>query len=150
MAGRSFLTLLVALVCLSSCSADPAPAPRSPDGTTPEGLWLMVMNDCDGDCEEPGLGMGGRFYYAVSCEPVDEVHLSDPIAIADPGSVITVNYEMARPITGIDAAQAVAVGPESPSACDSPDLRGWFVVRSQDYLDSDELDQQLRSLAPAS
>lgn len=145
---RTLLTLLVLLAYLSACSSDSSPAPRVPDGTTPEGLWLMVMNDCDGDCEEPGLGMGGQFYHLLSCEPVDEAYLSEAIAVADPASDITVPYEMARPIVGIAAEQAVAVGPESPSACDDLDRRGWFVARSQDYLYSDELSQQLAILTP--
>lgn len=108
----------------------------------------MVMNDCDGDCEEPGLGMGGRFYHMLSCEPVDEAFLGEPIAVADPQSVITVRYEIARPITGIDVEQVVAVGPASPTACDSLDLSGWFAARSQDYLYSEDLSQQIATLAP--
>jgi hypothetical protein len=108
----------------------------------------MVMNDCEGDCEEPGLGMGGRFYHLLSCEPVDEAFLGEAIAVADPESVITVGYEVARPIAGIDVEKVVAVGPESPSACDSRDLRGWFAARSQDYLYDDDLNQQISNLAP--
>ncbi len=107
----------------------------------------MVMNDCNGDCEEPPLGMGGQFYYLRSCEPVDEAYLGETIAVADPASIITVPYEMARPIVGIDTEQAVAIGPESPSACGNLAKSGWFVARSKDYRYSDELSQQLASLS---
>ena len=146
MVARSLLMLLVFFAALTSCADEPAVLP--PDRTSADGIWLMVMNDCDADCEEPGIGMGSRFYSALACEPIDEAHLGERIAVPDPESTIAVPYEAARPIAGVDTAQAVAVGVESPSVCDDRDLVGWFAFRSQEHLYSDNLAQQLRSLAP--
>lgn len=146
MPARSLLVFLVLVVAATSCSDGPAGLP--PDRTTADGLWLMVMNDCEGDCEEPGIGMGGRYYHAPFCEPIDEMHLGDRIAVADPESPIAVPYEVARPISGVDVAAAVAVGSASPSVCDNRDRTGWFAFRTVEYLHSADLDQEIRSRAP--
>lgn len=145
---RSAATLMMLIMWLSSCSGDVSAEPRSPNQADPDGLWLMVMNDCEGDCEEPGIGMGGRYYYVISCEPIDEVYVGERVAIPDPESVVTVVYEMARPIDGIDIEQALAIGPQAPTACEDRSRSGWFAARSMDHLLSDQLSEQLARLSP--
>lgn len=58
--------LAVGLMALGSCSPGRNPPPTAENS---EGLSLMVMYDCHGDCEEPAVGFGGHFY-AVACDGI--------------------------------------------------------------------------------
>lgn len=136
-----FILILVAMACSDSQVA-------SPTETTPDGTYPMVMYDCEGDCDEPAVSLGGMFYVAtLGCEPIASDATQETIAVPDPDSPISVPYSEARVITGIDRTVAVAIGPESPPGCDQ-ERSSWWAAREQSHLYDEELGDALRSLTP--
>lgn len=131
------------MLMLPSCSKMTSPPPTA---TNPDGQFLMVMYDCQGDCEEPAVGSDGRFYRVIYCEEVDSGALGGAIAVPDPDSPVPVPYVEAKTIEGIEPAEAVALGPGSPSGCERES--GWWAALSLDHMDDAQLKARMRALAP--
>ena len=127
---RSRWNLLMGAALLVSCTSTSTYV--EPTATNDAGQWLMVKNDCDGDCEDSPLGFDGT-YYLPSCVVIDEPMLGEAVAVKDPESPLPVPYEEARSIVGTDRKVAVAMGlaahePWCEANC------GWWIAISTDHL----------------
>ena len=129
---------------LVSCT--PSSTQVEPTATNTSGQWLMVKNDCEGDCDDPPVGFDGT-YYVPSCVVIDEQLLGDVVAVIDPESPLQIRYQKARSIAGTDRRVAVALGVASNEPWCAADS-GWWIAVSTNHLYETTPEKILSSAQP--